>query len=315
MSKNHDVDTSGVNHSIGYRLDSKELQKDEEARTLLINEVRAQAGIGDGDGYESQRLIFFDEITPFIRHFGVSLGEEKNGPLDTLNRLFVNAKSGRNRKALEAFLAWLCATNPQRASRVYALPVLNNTTGGIPYREPPDLSSKIVDDPELVTETNTRSVPKWFLFAAVVTAVVALVLQQILPWDRPTSQTETISESGLNPGQLAQGHLDGIWGEEGCAVTYLFDVRDRALKIRSEKSEAGMDEYAAELTILSGEDKSSQQGERIIQFEMVIVSGDHESEGVTFNHSTNGSTERLSWDHRNDNVPAIKLARCEETSS
>lgn len=96
--------------------------------------------------------------------------------------------------------------------------------------------------------------------------------------------------------------LPGVWGEPGCAVTYRFAIRDRALIVDSVRRPAGAPPHHLVATIIgAGGDVMNVAGE-----EPAAARGT----AATFTYATNGVTERLMWDDQVRPVP-LELDRCE----
>ena len=94
--------------------------------------------------------------------------------------------------------------------------------------------------------------------------------------------------------------LPGSWGEPGCAVTYRFTVRDRALMIESDRRPAGTRPFRSEATVTSSSgDVLHSVGEK---------PAEDRGRAATFRYSTNGATERLEWD-AHSGAPLV-LDRC-----
>lgn len=95
--------------------------------------------------------------------------------------------------------------------------------------------------------------------------------------------------------------LSGIWGEPGCAVTYRFAIRERALIVDSVRRPAGTPPHHLVATIvrehgdvmnITGEEPATARGK-----------------ATTFTYVTNGVIERLTWDDETTPVP-LELDRC-----
>ena len=71
-----------------------------------------------------------------------------------------------------------------------------------------------------------------------------------------------------------------------------------------------MASYEPEYTILSDHDDISPEGERSSTLEANEAKGFWPGYGVQFRYVTNGSTEKLIWDHRKLSVMPLKLDRC-----
>lgn len=126
-----------VGASDGYSLDAEILRKDQYLLNALLKEVREEAGIGEGHGYKKQREGFFESIQPYLERFNVCLGDPNRTKLLRLNDLFVLSKNGRNTPGIQALLAWLCATNPMRAEKIYSQIKYPSTLHPISYRKCP----------------------------------------------------------------------------------------------------------------------------------------------------------------------------------
>jgi len=95
--------------------------------------------------------------------------------------------------------------------------------------------------------------------------------------------------------------LPGVWGETGCAVTYRFQLRDRALLVDSIRHPPATTAHHLVATITSAEgdvmNVTAEQPETA------------RGKAAVFTYNTNGATERLMWDDRVRPVP-MELDRC-----
>jgi len=95
--------------------------------------------------------------------------------------------------------------------------------------------------------------------------------------------------------------IGGLWGEPGCAVTYRFTLRDKALIVDGERRPAGEAPWTLVATVTSAEG------------DVVNVVGEQparaKGSAAAFTYVTNGVTERLVWDDQGDEVP-VELERC-----
>lgn len=115
---------------------------------------------------------------------------------------------------------------------------------------------------------------------------------------------------GVGRQSLIRQHISGLWGEEGCSVTYRLTLNDRALTMVSVRNASDMASYSAEYTVNADSDRAGAGGERISVMETREERGFFPGFGVTFTYRTNGATETLVWDHRRMSVNAVELKRC-----
>ncbi len=127
----------------GYALDAEILRKNQRLLLALLEEIRAEAGIGDGHGFKNERLAFFQTIQPYLYHFNVKLGDSRRTDLDKLNDLFVYAKNGSNPSGIKALLSWLCSHNPARAEKIYAQLDYPKGVKAVSFRECPLLKPNV----------------------------------------------------------------------------------------------------------------------------------------------------------------------------
>lgn len=95
--------------------------------------------------------------------------------------------------------------------------------------------------------------------------------------------------------------LPGVWGEQNCAVTFRFAIRDQALIVDAERRPAGAPPYRLVARITGSQD------------DVMEVRGvaPEEAEGVaaTFSYEATGDIERLMWDDQVSPHPS-ELKRC-----
>lgn len=92
----------------------------------------------------------------------------------------------------------------------------------------------------------------------------------------------------------------GVWGEPGCAVTYRFSLKDKALTIDGERRPAGAPPWRLVATETGSEgDVLHAVGE---------APAEAKGDAVTFTYSV-GGVERLTWDDQSGSVP-LELDRC-----
>ncbi|MEL6709055.1 MAG: hypothetical protein AAFP79_12305 [Pseudomonadota bacterium] len=290
----------------GYPFDANFLQEDRKARELLVQQVRAEARIGERKGFSRQRKLLFAQLIPYFEHFDVSFQENSVTISAKLNDIFVLIKKGKHVLASQALLAWLCSTNAKRAAEFYRVSGLSDEFE-IDYRGSPfGHEEEGLSDH---SDTSPPHVPSRKLVLAVIGGVFGVGLALTM-WQVTSLSPVGIGETPTSQ-SLAADKLSGLWGEPGCSVTYRFDVLDRALKVTRVAREAGMGDLEIEFSIFPGVESPSLEGERTTAFETVQVNGQHEGKNVTFRHITNGSTERIVWAHRKPPPPAITLENCE----
>ena len=115
---------------------------------------------------------------------------------------------------------------------------------------------------------------------------------------------------GVGAPSLIRQNIGGIWGRPGCAVTYSFTLSDRALKVRSIKSTTGMNPYNPEYSVVAERNNAAANGERSSIMETTETVGFWPGFGVQFQYYTDGSTERLVWDHKKMTTMPLELGRC-----
>lgn len=95
--------------------------------------------------------------------------------------------------------------------------------------------------------------------------------------------------------------IAGAWGEAGCAVTYRFALKEKALVVNAEKRPAGAPPWrlVASVTGAKG-DVLDAVGE---------APAEAKGKAVTFTYVFNGAIERLTWDDQSGSVP-LELDRC-----
>jgi len=95
--------------------------------------------------------------------------------------------------------------------------------------------------------------------------------------------------------------LPGTWGEPGCAVTYRFRIQERALIVDSVRRPSGAASHHLVATIVGAEGDA-----------MNVTAEQPESArgtAITFTYTSNGVTERLTWEDQGLPVP-LELDRC-----
>lgn len=123
-------------------------------------------------------------------------------------------------------------------------------------------------------------------------------------------QVQIADAVGVGEQSLILRKISGTWGEVGCAVTYRFVLAERALKISSLKSEAGMQPYNPEYSITADRNEIAPSGERTSTLETVEAKGFWPGFAVQFRYATDGSNERLVWNHRKMSTVPLELVRC-----
>ena len=68
--------------------------------------------------------------------------------------------------------------------------------------------------------------------------------------DIKDDQRKIVEAVGAGEPSLIRQHINGVWGEEGCPVTYRFTLQDKMLAVQSLKN-AGMKPYSPEYTVNS----------------------------------------------------------------
>ena len=93
--------------------------------------------------------------------------------------------------------------------------------------------------------------------------------------------------------------MPGIWGEQGCAVTYRFAIQESAVLISSVRRPQGASYWSAILTIVA-----PPRGDVMETREESAAAA-----AVTFTYFTNGVIERMRWHDRRRSV-TLDLDRC-----
>jgi uncharacterized integral membrane protein len=123
-------------------------------------------------------------------------------------------------------------------------------------------------------------------------------------------QRDIAEAVGVGAPSLIRQKIAGVWGRPGCAVTYRFTLTDRALKVRSVKSAAGMEPYNPEYSVIGERNNTAPNGERSSIMETTETVGFWPGFGVQFQYYTDGSNERLVWDHKKMATMPLELGRC-----
>lgn len=123
-------------------------------------------------------------------------------------------------------------------------------------------------------------------------------------------QGEIAKAVGVGRRSMIRDNIAGVWGEAGCSVTYRITLVDRALRMESLRSAAGMAPYRAEFTVNADGDRPGPDGERISVMEAREERGWFPGYSVTFTYRSSGDTKALFWDHRKMNVNGVELAPC-----
>jgi hypothetical protein len=108
-------------------------------------------------------------------------------------------------------------------------------------------------------------------------------------------------ELGATGNSIARAKIPGIWGEPGCAVTYRFEIREKALTISSLKSEPGMVAYKGVGSI------EAEQGN--VLKTATASEGATKGISVAFRYQNDGIKERLIWEDKANEMPTV-LERC-----
>lgn len=106
---------------------------------------------------------------------------------------------------------------------------------------------------------------------------------------------------GASVNSTAREKIPGVWGEPGCAVTYRFEIKEKALIIESLKSPPEMEDYSALGTI------EAEQGNLLKT--STVSRGADKGVAAEFRYESNGVTEALFW-HDKSREMAIRLQRC-----
>jgi hypothetical protein len=125
-----------------------------------------------------------------------------------------------------------------------------------------------------------------------------------------TGQAKIQEAVGVGAPSLIRQKIAGVWGRPGCAVTYDFALDDRALTVRSVKSTAGMKRYDPEFSVVADRNNLAANGERSSIMETTESVGFWPGFAVQFQYYTDGSTERLVWDHKKMATMPLELVRC-----
>ncbi len=115
---------------------------------------------------------------------------------------------------------------------------------------------------------------------------------------------------GVGAPSMIRQKISGLWGRPGCAVTHRFTLADRALKVQSIKSELSMKPYKPEYSVVTDRNNVTSGGERSAVMETTESVGFWPGFAVQFQYYTNGSTERLVWDHKKMATMPLELVRC-----
>ncbi len=125
------------------------------------------------------------------------------------------------------------------------------------------------------------------------------------------ANTERIAEAvGAGKDSLIRQKIDGVWGRPGCETTYRFALEGQAVKVTSLKSPPGAKPYNPEYSVTVDRDLIASGGERGSVIEANETVGFWPGFGVTFRYSTDGSSERLVWDHKQMSTLPLELVRC-----
>lgn len=146
--------------------------------------------------------------------------------------------------------------------------------------------------------------PISFIFLAIFAAIGAMlvVLDLIGSDEFNTKQVVIERPPKSGPPPRIRLKLPGIWGEQGCAVTYRFQIRERAVIVDSVLRPAGRQPHHLVATIISAEgDVMNVAGEQ-----PEIARG----KAATFTYVWNGATEQLIWDDQVGQV-RLELDRCQ----
>lgn len=153
---------------------------------------------------------------------------------------------------------------------------------------PDDLATGSLSDGHLRTRRFA------FLILAVLGAA-ALVAGLLPVFDSVFGPSEkVVGQDKAAPSILAK--IEGDWGEQDCAVSFRFTLKDRALTIDSLRTPAGQARYRSVSTVVAAsDDRLETRGE--------------DFRGAVFSYWTNGIAEQLIWDDGRDTPPS-KLRRC-----
>lgn len=114
---------------------------------------------------------------------------------------------------------------------------------------------------------------------------------------------EHLIEAGITRGKnsLVEQHIDGLWGEPGCQVTYAVVLNNGLLTIASDNSVKGQNPFRIELETEPG------RADRLVA--SVVMPLDERGDQHEFTYQVVGAREFLSWVIKKREV-SLKLDRC-----